>query len=64
MHLIQTHIEVLLVLMAKSMPEMFRKSLILELQEGSVVSFRKPYRYVNLNALSYNDHLICHFDQR
>lgn len=46
MHLIQTHIEVLSVLMAKSMPEMFRKSLILELQEGSVVSFRKPYRYI------------------
>jgi hypothetical protein len=50
MRLIQTPTEVLLVLTGRNMPEMFRKSLNLELQGELVVSFRKPYRYSNIKA--------------
>lgn len=57
MQLTQTPTEVLLVQMEKNMLEMFRKSLSLELQGESAVSFQKPYRFVNIKA-SFQHHVL------
>jgi hypothetical protein len=58
MQLTQTPTEAPLVQMEKSMPETFRKSSSLELQGELVVSFQKPYRFVNNKASSNHHHLL------
>ena len=56
MRLTQTPTEVLLALMGRNMPEMFRKSLNLGLQGELLVSFQKPYRYANIKTSSEHLH--------
>jgi hypothetical protein len=53
MLLIQTHIEVRSGPMERNMPKIFRRPLIMGLQEELLVSFQKPYRYADINTLSY-----------